>query len=149
VDNAEKAKLIPHLLYLEKEFEFLPSYAHTIDWRVYQNERSKRLEVERWVECIINATLDVSKMLLATKRETLPETSRDILFQIGSLVFAGENEAIRFSELARMRNTLAHRYLDIRWQDIERFLRVSSELLPPFFAFLRREMEQRAEGRET
>lgn len=142
MDNAEKAKLIPHLLYLEKEFEFLPSYASAMDWRVYQNERSKRLEAERWVECIVNATLDISKMLLATKRETFPETSRDILFQIGSLVFPTENEALRFSELAKIRNTLAHRYLDMRWQDIERFFRVSSELFPPFFAFLRRELGQ-------
>ncbi len=65
----DRSKFIPHVEYLEKELSFFEGYKREIDWKVYQSQRSKRLEVERWVECLINATLDISKMLLTTREE--------------------------------------------------------------------------------
>lgn len=111
--QADKAKLIPHIDYVEKELSFLPEYEREIDWKVYHSLRSKRLEIERWIECLINAALDISKMFLTIAGETVPDTSREILFQIGSRIYRIEAEAEAFSELAKIRNTLAHRYLDI------------------------------------
>ena len=120
MNQGDRKKLIPLIKYLEEELSFLSWYEREVDWKVYQSQRSKRLEVERWVECIINTTLDISKMLLTIKGEGLPETSREVLFQIGSHIYDKEEEGETFSELARIRNTLAHRYLDMRWQDIKR-----------------------------
>jgi len=110
--QTDRSKLIPHIEYLEKELSFFESYKKEIDWKVYQSQRSKRLEVERWIECIINAILDVSKMFLTIREEEIPETSREVLFRIGSHIYNKEEEAEALSELARIRNTLAHRYLD-------------------------------------
>jgi uncharacterized protein YutE (UPF0331/DUF86 family) len=47
---------------------------------------------------------------------------------------------VTFSELAKIRNTLAHRYLDIRWVDIKRFMQMVPELYPAFINFVRKEM---------
>lgn len=89
--KADKAKLIPHLDYLEREIQFLSEYKEDVDWKVYQSVREKRLEIER--------------------------------------------EA--FSEMAKIRNTLAHRYLDLRWQDIQRFIQIAEKLCPAFIKYLK------------
>ena len=107
--RADRSKLIPHLDYLDKELPFFSEYEREVDWKVYQSQRAKRLEIERWVESIINATLDVSKMLLTIMGEEIPETSREVLFQIASHIYEKEEEALAFCELAKIRNSLAHR----------------------------------------
>jgi uncharacterized protein YutE (UPF0331/DUF86 family) len=140
--RADRAKVISSLDYLEKELPFLSEYERDVDWKVYQTQRSKRLEIERWVENLINSTLDISKMLLAVGSEEVPETSREILFRVGSLVFEKEVKAEAFSELAKIRNTLAHRYLDVKWEDIKRFLQLVPEVYPLFLDFVKKEVEK-------
>jgi len=140
--QTDRSKLIPHIEYLEKELSFLELYKKETDWKVYQSQRSKRLEVERWIECLINATLDISKMLLTIREEEIPETSREVLFRIGSYIYNKEEEAENFSELTKIRNTLAHRYLDIRWQDIKRFFQIVPKLYPAFLIYIKEELER-------
>jgi len=137
----DKLKLVPHVNYLEKELQFLSKYKKEVDWKVYQSIREKRLELERWIECLINATLDISKMLITLRGVDVPETSREVLFKIASQVYKTESEAETFSQLAKIRNTLAHRYLDIRWQDIKIFLQIAPEIYPPFLEYVRHEIE--------
>lgn len=138
----DRSKFIPHIHYLEKELSFSEVYEREIDWKVYQTQRSKRLEVERWVECLINATLDISKRLLTIREEEIPESSREVLFQIASRIYNREEEAETFSELAKIRNTLAHRYLDIKWQDIKRFFQIVFKLYPAFLDYIKKELER-------
>ncbi len=140
--RADKSKIISSLDYLEKELPFLREYLREVDWKVYQTQRSKRLEIERWVENLINATLDISKTLLAAGGEEIPETSREILFKVGSCVFDAEVKADAISELAKIRNTLAHRYLDMKWEDIKRFLQLAPKLYPPFLDFVKKKVEE-------
>jgi uncharacterized protein YutE (UPF0331/DUF86 family) len=92
--KTDRSKLIPNLDYLKRELPFVSEYKREVDWKVYQNQRSKRLEIERWVESLINATLDIAKVLLAVKGNEIPETSREVLFQIGSHVFDREEEFV-------------------------------------------------------
>ena len=140
MSQGDKIKLVPLIDYLEKELQFLPKYNEEIEWKVYQSVREKRLEVERWVECIINATLDISKMILTLSKEDIPETSREILYKIATLIYE-EETAETFSKLAKIRNTLAHRYLDIRWNDIKWFLQTAQNIYPPFLEYAKKELE--------
>jgi uncharacterized protein YutE (UPF0331/DUF86 family) len=140
--RVDKSKIISSLDYLEKELPFLSGYKKEVDWKVYQTQRSKRLEIERWVGSLINATMDISKILLAVGNEEVPETSREILFKVASLVFGNEVKAEAFSELAKIRNTLAHRYLDVKWEDIKRFLQLVPELYPLLLDFVKKEVEK-------
>lgn len=139
--QVDKSKLIPHVDYLEMELPYYSVYEKEVDFKIYHAQRSKRLEVERWVESLINATLDICKILLTIRGEQIPETSREILFQIGLRIYDREERALAFSELAKIRNTLAHRYLDLRWGDIKRFMQVVPEMYPAFINFVRKEME--------
>lgn len=140
--RTDKLKLIPYLDFLKKELLFVSEYKRQVDWKVYQTQRSKRLEIERWVESLINATLDISKVLLTVMANEIPETSRELLFQIGSNIYGKEEKAESFSELAKIRNTLAHRYLDVRWEDIKRFLNIVPEFYPPFIEFVEKMIEE-------
>jgi len=110
LDHTDKAKIIPHLEYLEKEYQFFEAYRREVDWHLYQTQRAKRLEVERWVECLINATLDISKIFFAVKGEDVPETSREILFKIGSEIYK------------------------------QRFFQIGARLYPPFFEHIRNQI---------
>ena len=146
MNQGDKSKIIPYVDYLEKELGFLPEYEKEINWKVYESQRSKRLEIERWVESLINATLDISKMILTIGRDEIPETSREVLFRVGSHVYGKEEEASTFSELARIRNTLGHRYLDMKWEDIKRFLQIAPLLYPRFLNFINEEIEGGGDG---
>lgn len=84
LNRTDRSKLIPHIEYLQKELPFFSEYEKEVDWKVYQSQRAKRLEIERWVESIINASLDISKMILTIMEEEIPETSREVLFQIAN-----------------------------------------------------------------
>ena len=136
----DESKLIPHVDYLERELSFHSQYEKEIDWKVYQSQRSKRLEIERWVESLINATLDISKMFLTIMGDEIPETSREVLFRMGGHIYEKEEEAETFSELAKIRKTLAHRYLDLKWNDIKRFLEIAPLLYPSFLNFIKRQI---------
>jgi uncharacterized protein YutE (UPF0331/DUF86 family) len=76
--------------------------------------------------------------------EEIPETSREVLFRVGGRIYEKEKEAETFSELARIRNTLAHRYLDLRWNDVKRFLEIVPILYPPFLDFMKKQMKDSA-----
>ena len=141
MSQGDKLKLVPHINYLEKELQFLPKYRNEVDWRIYQSVREKRLEIERWIECLVNATLDISKILITLREEEIPETSREILFKVASLVYKEEEKAETFSKLAKIRNTLANRYLDIRWQDINSFMQTAQDIYPPFLEYMKKELE--------
>lgn len=141
MSQGDKLKLVPHINYLEKELQFLPKYRNEVDWKIYQSVREKRLEIERWVECLINVTLDISKILITLREDEIPETSREILFKVASLVYKEEEKAETFSKLAKTRNTLAHRYLDIRWQDIKSFMLIAQDIYPPFLEYVKKEIE--------
>lgn len=140
--QTDRSKLIPHVDYMEKELPFSSAYEKEMDWKIYEIQRGKRLEVERWVESLINAALDISKMFLTIIGEEIPETSREILFKMGSRIYEKEEEAEVFSELAKIRNTLAHRYLDFKWNDIKKFLQIVPMVFPPFLEFVKREIEK-------
>jgi uncharacterized protein YutE (UPF0331/DUF86 family) len=141
--HTDRAKLIPHVYYLEKELPFFSQYENEVDWKVYQTQRTKQLEIERWVESLIKATLDICKMLLMIMAEEVPETSRQVLFKIGVRIYEDEEKAELFSGFAKIRNTLAHRYLDLRWSDIKGFLDLGPKVYPSFLEFVKKELQKK------
>ena len=62
--DANGDRLRPIIDFIEKELAFLDDYRESVTWKIYENKREKRLEVERWAESVINATLDVLLLTL-------------------------------------------------------------------------------------
>jgi len=89
---------------------------------VYLKDSNARRNVERWIENIVNASMDIAKVLLASSEKRIPQTYREILSDLGTFPDFDPGEAKRLAGFAKLRNILAHEYLDIRWSRISAFL---------------------------
>jgi uncharacterized protein YutE (UPF0331/DUF86 family)/predicted nucleotidyltransferase len=89
----------------------------------YLTDSGKRRNVERWIENIVNASIDIAKILLASAQAKVPQTYREILLNLATLQDFEPKAAETLSRFSRLRNILAHEYLDMRWTQISAFLR--------------------------
>lgn len=103
------------------ELEDIKAYAE-MDYRKYQEDRKSRRDLERIIENLVNASLDIAKILIAAEDLPVPETYRQAFTQLGAAGIIEEALALALAEKARTRNILAHQYLDIQWSVIKDFL---------------------------
>ncbi|MEW6104103.1 MAG: HepT-like ribonuclease domain-containing protein [bacterium] len=125
-----KAILIETLIFLENEFGDIEKFKG-FTWEEYSNDRSKRRDVERWIENIVMASLDIAKIILASEKKRLPNAYKETLEQFGLFYFE-EEFAKRLSSFAALRNIVVHEYLDINWMRIKDFIKNGEELYPRF-----------------
>jgi len=104
-----------------------------LTWPIYQNDRNERRNVERWVENLVMASIDIAQIILASEKKGIPQSYKDTLkvFIALQLKFPLK-EAKRFAEFTKLRNIVAHEYLDIRWKRIKIFIKEAEELYPKF-----------------
>ncbi len=117
----DRENLIRHIDFLESELQDYPEF-RDMDWTTYQTSRDKRRNVERWIENIVNCSIDIAKVLLATEEKPVPETYKDILRQMGTIHTFDEKFGRDLSKWARLRNIITHDYLDIKWDSIKIFI---------------------------
>lgn len=103
----DKTRFIERLQFLESEFVELGRF-EKITEREFREEKPKRREMERWAENIMNATVDIAKIILASEKKAMPKTYEEILRDFGMLAGLNEEDAKQFSAFARLRNLLAH-----------------------------------------
>lgn len=116
-----KSRLLRYIDFLDSELSDFPKFSQ-VDWSTYTSDRDLRRNLERWIENIVNCSIDIAKVLLAMKAREIPSTYRGVLKSLGSIPPFDEEFGERISKWAALRNILAHEYLDIRWQLLERFL---------------------------
>ena len=95
----------------------------------YESDSMKRRQVERWIENLMNASIDISKTILASEKRPIPSTYREVLRVIGTLPDFSKTLGEQLSQWVELRNILTPEYLDIRWRRIEHFIKIS----PPCF----------------
>jgi len=132
----ERAILIEHLAFLETEFKDLEEFKN-LTWDEYRRERFKRRNVERWVENLVMAPLDIAKISLASEKKEVPQTYKDTLKMLGLLYF-DPSFAERFSQFAELRNIVVHEYLDMKWSKIKNFIKEAENLYPEFIDRIKR-----------
>jgi len=142
-DDADRLGRI--ITFLESQTE-LYSYFIRYTRDQYLNDIHKRLEVERWVENIMNACIDSAKIVVASSREATPQAYREIIAQGALLVGLTEEVTLQLEKWVRLRNVLAHEYLDIKWKRISDFAQTSELYIKQFVEaakqFLEREMSE-------
>lgn len=117
----DRENLIRYIDFLESELQDYPQF-RDIDWTTYQTSRDKRRNVERWIENIVNCSIDVAKVLLAAEGRPVPETYKDILHRMGTIHNFHEKFGRNLSKWAKLRNIITHEYLDIKWDSIQNFI---------------------------
>jgi uncharacterized protein YutE (UPF0331/DUF86 family) len=122
--NEERENLIRLIDFLESELQDYSPF-QKMDWTAYQTSRDKRRNVERWIENIVNCSIDIAKILLVSEKKPIPETYKNILRDLGTMKCFGESFGKKISNWARLRNIITHEYLDFKWDSIEKFINKS------------------------
>lgn len=120
----DKEKLEKIVFFIEEEIN-LYSYFSSFELKDY-HDIHKRHEVERWVENMINSAIDTGEIILASERKRIPDYYKDIFVQLGLLPQFKSINVEKFTGWVKLRNILAHEYLDIKWHKIEDFIKNSN-----------------------
>ncbi|MFW5728949.1 MAG: type VII toxin-antitoxin system MntA family adenylyltransferase antitoxin [bacterium] len=87
----------------------------------YRNDRDLRRNLDRWVEMLINAAIDIGKIVLSSEHKSVPRTYGQILEDLECTPPFDELHG-RLKPLAPLRNMMAHEYLDLRFKRVQTFV---------------------------
>lgn len=139
-----------HLNFLEEELKDYPLFER-LTWEIFRTDRSKRRDAERWIENIVNSSIDISKIMLTSEGISLPDNYRDIVLSLSLIEDFDKETSEMLSRWVRFRNIITHEYLDVRWSSIKKFISETNPLYEGFLnkakKYLKRKLsEERKEG---
>jgi uncharacterized protein YutE (UPF0331/DUF86 family) len=133
LERENKTRLIKHTTFLEEELNDYESF-ESLSQEEYNKKRDKRRNVERWIENIINSSVDIAKVILSLERIPLPDTYKEAIALLSLVPDFDKDNVERLSDWVRLRNIISHEYLDIRWNSINRFI---NQAIPIYKDFLK------------
>jgi uncharacterized protein YutE (UPF0331/DUF86 family) len=89
-------------------------------WREYQEDRKLQKLIDRTIENVLTALIEVCGTFL-TDKGTAPDSYAEVLRTAARFLGLAAEEQESLAALAIQRNRLAHRYLDLRWQAVRDF----------------------------
>src|SRR3989344_4157438 len=127
LNEIDKNRLIKLIDFLDSELGDYSKFKNLDQWS-YESEASVRRNLERWAENIVNASIDVAKIILASEKKKIPQTYRGILEELALIDGFDSVLATKLSQFTKLRNILAHEYLDLRFQQLKKFVDESEPL---------------------
>lgn len=127
----DRTRLLRSLDFLEEELADIGEFQDA-GKQEYVRDRGFRRNVERWVENLVNATIDIAKTVLASKRGRMPRTYRETVEALGAVDAFDPKVCDELAEFTRLRNMLAHEYLDLRFSRIRAFIDEAPALYESF-----------------
>jgi uncharacterized protein YutE (UPF0331/DUF86 family)/predicted nucleotidyltransferase len=125
LSDTDRDRLLRSLDFLQSELEDISQF-RDLDFKRYSEDSSLRRNVERWIENLVNASIDIAKVLVSSEKQPIPQTYRETILRLQT-VSGFDNESIdSLSRNVRLRNILAHEYLDIRYKHILLFIQNAS-----------------------
>lgn len=124
LSEQDRERLTRALDFLKTELQDFSLYT-SITQRIYETDRDKKRALERWVENIVNASIDIAKILLASEKQPIPETYSQVLAKLIVLDGFQEKTAEQLAEFTKLCNILAHEYLDLRFVKIAEFMKAA------------------------
>ncbi len=124
-------RLIKHLTFLETELKDFEVF-QTLSWKEYNEDRMQRRNVERWIENIINSSIDLAKIILTSEGRSIPDTYKGIVKNLSLIAQFNEMDMEKLARWVTLRNIISHEYLDIRWSSIQRFISAAKPLYDEF-----------------
>jgi uncharacterized protein YutE (UPF0331/DUF86 family) len=107
-------------------------YAHKpVEWILADPERT--LALERAMERIIESMVDVCRHIVSAKSLGLIETQAEYPLRLAQHQLMPESLAQKVAELSRIRNILAHRYLEIDYNILLAKAQETAEQIVPYF----------------
>ena len=116
----DRDRLIRILDFLDSELTDAHMFSN-LSSRAYFTDTAVRRNVERWVENLVNASIDTAKIVLASQGQRIPQTYRETLLRLSILPGFDIHAVEKMAEYTSLRNLLAHEYLDITYPRIKAF----------------------------
>lgn len=133
LNKIQKESIIKRLSFISEELEYFDKFK-TLTYLDYSKDRDKQRQIERSVEILLNAVIDVAKIVLAGENIKVPLTYREAVQKLAEIGFVKLETASGFERYIELRNILAHEYLDLKWQKIKGFIDDSPVLIKDFVA---------------
>lgn len=132
LSETDKERLARLVEFLEEEIKSYEDFKN-LEWKEYSVNRHTKRDVEHWLENIVNASIDAAKIVLASEKLPRPETYKETMKSL-EIIKGGfdKKTAEKLSEFAGLRNIITHEYIDIRWRQIQEFIKTSK----PFYEYL-------------
>lgn len=128
----QKGSIYTRISFLESELKDLIEQKN-IDWKTYQENKLLRKNIERTIENLVNALIDISKIILSDKAAgEIPQTYGAVILKLSELKIIDFDLSQRLAEYVKLRNFLSHQYLDLRWDKIKNFLNGAPEQFSQF-----------------
>lgn len=121
LEYQNKLSILKRVEFIHLELKDLEQYKN-LTFEEYNTNRFIRRNVERIIENIANAIIDISKIIIATSDIQVPDSYREMILKLSELNIIDTELATSIAEVARLRNILAHQYLDIRWEYLKNFI---------------------------
>jgi uncharacterized protein YutE (UPF0331/DUF86 family) len=113
-----KGRILDSIRFLSEEIkEFCEEYAGKT-WQEYEGDRRLQKLMDRTVENILTAIIEVCGSFL-TEKGIAVDSYGEALKKSGEILGFSESEQELLFKMALQRNRLAHRYLNFRWQAIK------------------------------
>lgn len=127
----DKERLTRIVDFIKTEIKDLDKFKD-LDQKTYERNSDIRRSAERWAENIVNASIDMAKILLASNKAKIPQTYKEVIQKLPIVLDFDEKTASGIAEFTKLRNVLAHEYLDMRFNQIKKFI----EKMEPLYNYL-------------
>ena len=121
LNKEHKYRLIRYVTFLETEIEDYGLF-NGMTREDYIQNRSKRRDVERWIENQINSVVDIAKVILTAEDLPVPDTYREIVANLSILPAFRKETVEALARWVRLRNIISHEYLDVKWDSIKKII---------------------------
>lgn len=102
--------------FINQEIDIFMKMLENTTMQVYSNEHILRRAIDKSLNDIILACVDLSAILLRSKKRLIPKTYNEIILSIHE--FIGEL-ALKIAPLTKCRNETIHGYLKINWENVK------------------------------
>lgn len=121
VSAIDRERLTRMVAFLEQELGDFKTFK-VVTQKQYVSQLAVKRNLERWAENIVNASIDIAKIILASEKRAIPETYRLIIEQLETVGTFDHEMAKTLAAFFKMRNILAHEYLDLRFAQLQKFV---------------------------
>lgn len=123
LSETDRSRLVRIVDFMEDELSDAAEFEE-MDRERYSTDRTFRRSVERWVENLVNSSIDAAKIVIAGERRPVPHTYRETIELLATVDgFRDKRDVIhRLAANTRVRNMLAHEYLDLRYTQVKRIV---------------------------
>ena len=135
--DIDRDRLIRIADFLETELKEYPAFI-SLNQKIYESDAATRRNAERWAENIVNSSIDMAKIVLASEKKRIPQTYREILRELSLINDFDQEAAEKLAQFAKLRNILAHEYLDIRFVQIKKFIQESEPAYRQLLDFVKK-----------